>query len=101
MTRKFEERSAILEGDIHMKLTLSVDNLSTLGWWGDTEDGIHDDFNGRTGSMMTLVKGALMSFSHGQKLDGCSSTKAELIVIDNATLDIMWRNTLLRPRATP
>jgi hypothetical protein len=40
--------------------------------------------------MMSLGKGAAMSFSHRHKLNGRSSTEAELIGIDDALPCIMW-----------
>ena len=44
---------------------------------------------GHTGMVMTLGKGAAMSLFAGQKLNGRSSTEAELIGIDQVIPDIM------------
>ena len=48
------------------------------------------DMKGHTGMMMTLGRGAVMSFSHGQKLNVRSSTECELVGINDATLQMMW-----------
>ena len=79
-----------LKGTKYMKLTLSVDNLSTIRWWVDASYGVHSDCKGHTGNMMSLGKGAAMSFSTGHKLNGRSSTEAELIGIDDAISSMMW-----------
>jgi len=80
-----------LKGTRHMKLRLTVDNMHTLRWWVDASYGVHWDCKGHTGMMMSLGKGAVMSFSHRQKLNARSSTEAELIGIDGALPYIMWR----------
>ena len=79
-----------LKGTLYMKLTLSVDNLSTIRWYVDAAYGVHMDCKGHTGMVMTMGKGASMSFSRGQKLNARSSTEAELIGLDDAIPDILW-----------
>ncbi len=56
-----------LKGTMYMKLTLVVNNIHTLRWRVDTLYGVHSDLKGHTGMMMSLGKGAAMSFSWGQK----------------------------------
>ena len=79
-----------LKGTMYLKLTLTVDSLNTIRWWVDASYGVHADLKGHTGMMMSLGKGATMSFSRGQKLNCRSSTEAEIIGIDDAIPDIMW-----------
>ena len=52
-----------LKGTLHMKLVLSVDNLTTIRWWVDVSYGTHSDCKGHTGMMMSLGKGAAMNMS--------------------------------------
>ena len=52
-----------LKGTIYMKLTLSVGNLNTISWWVDASYGAHMDMKGHTGMIMSLGRGAAMSFS--------------------------------------
>ena len=73
-----------------MKLTLSVDSMTTVCWYVDASYGAHMDLKGHTGMMMTLGKGAVMKFSRGQKLNVKSSTECELVGIDDAMPQIMW-----------
>ena len=79
-----------LWGTRHLKLCLTVDNLHTLRWWVDASYGVHWDCKGHTGMMMSLGRGAAMSFSHKHKLNARSSTEVELIGIDDALPYIMW-----------
>ena len=70
-----------LKGTKYMKLTLSFDNLSTIRWWVNASYGVHSVCKGYTGMMMSMGKGATMSFSRGHKLTGRSSTEAELMAL--------------------
>mgnify|MGYP001427119134 CR=1 FL=1 len=70
-----------LKGTKHIKLTLTVDNVSNICWWVHASYGAHMDLKGCTGIMMSLCAGAAMSFSRGQKLNVKSSTKCELVVL--------------------
>ena len=79
-----------LKGTMYMKLTLSVDSMTTVAWYVDASYGAHMDLKGHTGMMMTLGKGAVMSFSRGQKLNVRSSTECELVGIDDAMPQMMW-----------
>ena len=58
------------------------------------------NLKGHTVTMISLVRGAVMSFSQGQKLNVRSSTEYELVVINDTIPQMMGVNTLLRPRAT-
>ena len=79
-----------LKGTLYMKLKLSADNFSTISWYVDASYGIHWDSRGHTGMMLTVGKGAAMSFSSKQKINTRSSTEAELVGIDQAFASIMW-----------
>ena len=79
-----------LKGTKHMKLTLSVEDLGVIKWWVDASYNAHGDCKGQTGAMMSLGKGAVMSFSRKQKLNVCSSAEGELVGIDDALPWILW-----------
>ena len=79
-----------LKGTLHMEMVLSVEKLTTIRWWVDVSYRAHSDCKGNTGMMMFLGKGAAMSMSWGQKLNTKSSTKVELVGIDDALLQILW-----------
>jgi hypothetical protein len=78
------------KGTKHMKLTLSVDSLSTIRWWVDASYNVHDDCRGHTGAMMSLGRGAPISFSRKQKVNVRSSCEGELVGIDDALPLILW-----------
>jgi hypothetical protein len=79
-----------LKGTKHMKLTLTVDNLSIIRWWVDASYNVHEDCKGQTGAMMSLGKGAPISFSRKQKCNVRSSCEGELVGIDDALPTILW-----------
>jgi hypothetical protein len=63
-----------LKGTKHMKLTLCVESLSIIRWWVDASYNVHNDCRvGHTGAMMSLGRGAPISFSRKQKLNVRSS----------------------------
>ncbi len=43
----------------HMKLTITIDDLSIIRWWVYASDRTHIDCKGPTGSMMSLGGGAV------------------------------------------
>jgi hypothetical protein len=79
-----------LKGTRHMKLTLSVDDISTIRWWVDASYNVHQDSRGQTGAMMSLGGGAPISLSRKQKLNVRSSCEGELVGIDDALPSILW-----------
>jgi hypothetical protein len=62
-----------------MKLNLSANNLTTICWWVDASHATHDDCHGHMGAMMSLGKGATISFVNKLKIATKSSTKFELV----------------------
>jgi hypothetical protein len=73
----------------HMKLNLSADNLTTIRWWVDATHVVHDNCRGYTGAMMSLGKGAAISFSNKQKINIKSSTELELVGANQALSSIL------------
>eukprot|EP00804_Cyclotella_cryptica_P018597 CCRYP_011397-RA/>CCRYP_011397-RA protein AED:0.44 eAED:0.44 QI:0/0/0/1/0/0/2/0/172 len=65
---KLKQIMKYLKGTKHMKLTLSVNGISTIRWWVDSSYNVHDDCRGQTGAMMSLSGGAPISMSRKQKL---------------------------------
>jgi hypothetical protein len=79
-----------LKGTKHMKLTLTVDRMGVIRWWVDASYNAHEDCRGQTGAMMSLGRGAAISFSRKQKLNVRSSSEGELVGIDDALPHILW-----------
>ncbi|KAL3804532.1 hypothetical protein HJC23_002571 [Cyclotella cryptica] len=79
-----------LQGTMHMKLKLSVENMGMVKWWVDASYNAHEDCRGQTGAMMSLGKGAVVSKSTKQKLNLHSLSEGELVGIDDALPWILW-----------
>lgn len=79
-----------LNGTKHLKLTLTVDSLSTLKWYVDGSHQTHEDCRGHTGALFTMGKGAITSSSRKQKINTKSSTETELVAVDDKLGDILW-----------
>ena len=87
---KLKRMLRYLKGTRHMKLRLSVNDLSTIRWWVDASYNVHEDCRGQTGAMMSLGDGAAISSSRKQKLNVRSSCEGELVGIDDALPTILW-----------
>jgi hypothetical protein len=72
-----------------MKLNFATDNLTTICWWVDASHVVHEDCHGHTGAMMSLGKGAAISFSNKQKINTKSSTELELVGANQALSSIL------------
>jgi hypothetical protein len=72
-----------------MKLNLSADNLTTIRWWVDASHAVHNNCQGHTGAMMSIGKGAAISFSNKHKLNTKKSSKSELVSADQALSSIL------------
>ncbi len=78
-----------------MPLILSADLLTLQCWWVDAAYAVHEDCKGHTGVGMSLGKGMAMSYSWKQKINTKSSTKAELVGVDNTLAYILWARYFL------
>ena len=79
----------------HMRLRLSVDALGVIHWWVDASYNVHDDCKDQTGAMMSLGKGAPISFSRKQKLNVRSSCEGELVGVDDTLPLILWARNFI------
>ncbi len=81
-----------------MKLKLSADNISTICWWVDASHDVYKDCQGHTEAMMSLGKGAVISFSNKQNINTKSSTKSELAGADQALSSILHTQYFIEAR---
>jgi hypothetical protein len=72
-----------------MKLNLSADNLTTIQWWVNASHAVHNDCQGHTGAMMSMGKGAAISFSNKHKLNTKSSSESKLVSSNQALSSIL------------
>jgi len=68
-----------------------------LKWMVDASFAVHDDFKSHTGAVMKFGEnpGAVQSLSRKQKLNTRSSTEAELVGVDDASVMILWTKLFL------
>jgi hypothetical protein len=64
-------------------IMLEADNIGIITWHLDATFAVRPDYKGHTGVTMTLVKSAIQSTSTKQKVNGSSSTEAELVSMDD------------------
>ncbi len=74
----------------YLKLRLSIDNLGLLKWFVDTLHNTHWDCKGHGRAMLTMGRGAAMSYSRKVKLNSRSSTKTELLMLDMYMPEMLW-----------
>ena len=88
--KKLAKTLKYLIATIHIPLILSMGTSGISEWWIDASFAIHDDMRSRTGSIMSLGKGALYSASTKQKIMTSSSTEAELVGVSDTLPKILW-----------
>ena len=71
-------------------LTLEVNDLSLITWYFNASYAVHEDWKEHSGEMITMGWRAIIIFSRKQKIITKSSTKAELVGIDDALPQILW-----------
>jgi hypothetical protein len=72
-----------LKGTPNMPLVLSADSLTLSRWWVDEAYTVHNDCREHIGARMRLGQGMALSYSWKQKTNTKSSTKAELVRVDD------------------
>ena len=82
-------------GTRDLVITLESDGTGTVKWWVDAAFTVHHDMKIHTGGMMSMGQGALYSASSKQKLNTKSSTKAELVRVDDLMTQILWMSYFL------
>jgi hypothetical protein len=79
-----------LKGTLNMPLVLLLDLLTLSRWWVDVVYEVYDDCRGHTGAGMSLGQGMALSYSWKQKINTKSSTKVELVGVDDSLGYILW-----------
>ena len=83
-----------IQSTIGLPLILGIDDTNTLCWYADAAFGLHQNTKSRTGIMMTMGQGTAISNSTKHKLNAKSSTKKDLVGIDNEISNIIWSRYL-------
>ena len=87
---------AYLKGTPDESLILRADDTNKICWYVDASFAVHADMRSHTGACMTMGKGAAQTISTKQKVNTRSSTKAELIAVDDVIAQIMWTTHFLK-----
>jgi len=93
--KKFHRVLKYLNGTQDLTLILSPDSVMSLSAYIDAAYGVHHDFRGHTGCVITIGSGALYVKSNKQKLTAKSSTEAELIALSDALSQVIWSRNFL------
>jgi hypothetical protein len=81
--------------DPEMAVTLEGDDAGIVKWWVDASFAVHPDMKSQTGGALSLKKGSVYSTSTRQKVNTKSSTKAELVGVDDVMPLILWTRYFL------
>jgi hypothetical protein len=73
-----------------MCLTLEAHDSQVIKWWIDASFVVHQDMWSHTGGTMLFGKGSVCSTSIRQKLTTKSSTKAELVGVNDVMPQVLW-----------
>jgi hypothetical protein len=84
-----------LNGTRSLKLTLSAESLSIIGWYVDVSHQNHEDCRGHTGALRTFGRGATTSSSNKQKLNTKSTAETKNAGLHDKTSDILWTHNFL------
>ena len=82
-------------------LTLCAESLERMHWFWDASFAVHQDCKSHTGSTMTVGKDAIISASKKHKLNTRSSTKAELVAVDDGMGQMLWSKLFLEAQGYP
>ena len=66
-----------------LPLILCADSATVVKWWVDGSHAIHLNMCSHSGGCMSLGMGMPITGSSKQKLNTCSSTEMELVVVDD------------------
>ena len=80
----------------NLVLTLETEKYNLLTWYIDASYAVHNNMKSHTGAVLTMGKGAVYSRSTKQKNNTKSSTKAELVGIDDILPQVLWTNYFIR-----
>ena len=64
--------------------------MSVIHRWIDTSFAVHADYKSHTGACLPFGRGCPVNISSKQKIYTCSSTKAELVTINDAMALVLW-----------
>ena len=92
---KLKHRLMYLKGTLYMKRHMKSYVFNIIRWWVDDSYGVHWEFKGHTGAMMSMGRGALVNISRKNKMNTGSSTESELVGIAEVFGMMVWCKCLM------
>ena len=84
---------------VRLPLVISAYSIGTLILNIDASFTVHQDCKCHTRACLTLGHGSVLSLSSKQKINTKSSTKAELVRVDDAMTFVMWMKHFLNHKS--
>ena len=86
-----------LNGIRKKKLIITASYLTVIKWYVDSSFAVHPDYKSHTGTTMMFDggKGFIMNPLRKPELNTRSSTKSELVGVDDASVLILWTKLFL------
>jgi len=98
--KKLAQVLGYIKDTIFIPQTIGGDGTGSIYWYVDASFAVHHNMKSHTGGMMTFGVGAAISMLTKQKLNTKSSTKAELVGVDD--IKLLARPSSARPsKASP
>ena len=85
-----------LNGTQDKCLVLEYNGNKKGEWYVNAAFAVHADYRSHSGATFSIGKGSITAFSTKQKLNTRSSTKAELVAIDDAMSQVIWSKLFLQ-----
>ena len=85
-----------LRGTQDLALTLAADDLFLMKWHVNGSHLAHPDMKGHTSASLTFGTGTVHGESTKQKLNTRSSTKTELVSVDDCMPQTLWTNLFVK-----
>ena len=79
-----------IQGTIGLPLIFSIDKSGNIKWYVDALFAAQKDTMSHTGGFMTMGTGGAYVQSSKQKLNNKSSTKANLVGVDDFLTQVIW-----------
>ena len=88
--KKLGKFISYLKETVHLPLVASADDSGRLTWNIDESFAVHPDCKSHTGACLTLGHDSILCILAKQKINSKSSTKIELIGVDDVITFVMW-----------
>jgi hypothetical protein len=79
-----------------LPLIRTANGTGVLSWYVDALFAVHPDMRGHTGGAMTMETGFPLNKLTKHKLNTRSSTKGEIVAVDNLILQILWVHLFMK-----